>query len=82
MKTYLDQLENRIQLYKHLLKLTFGENIQKRTISYLGEETARTLAHLGTFQMVQQILLALNCYTFVYMYIIALYANKFVVEKK
>ena len=29
-----------------------------------------------------QILLALNCYTFVYMYIIALYAYKFVVNKK
>ena len=32
--------------------------------------------------MVQQILLAPNCYTFVYMSIIALYANKFVVDKK
>ena len=54
----------------------------KRDISYLGEETARTLAHWGIFKMVQQIFLSHNCYTFVYMYIIALYSNTFVVDKK
>ena len=72
---------NRKNWLNCLKKFTSHEITFWRTISYLGDEIARTLAHWTLYLMVQQIILAPNCYTCKYMYKIALYANKFVVGK-